>query len=181
VKPWMLVGTRELTTVSPTSIRVFQLAARTAARLGITVKTGAAKGADQLAAEEVLAGGGRVILVLPWGSYEYLWVEKMYYSYPGNVQDITFDERVHATWLQSVESLHPAPATLGRAERKLHARNYGAVEGSEVVVALPTPPERGGTSQAMRIGRYLGIPVFNLSLPQEQDKFSSWLRELRET
>ena len=84
----------------------------------------------------------------------------------------------HADWTQSVYDHHPAGKYLKAGVFCLHARNYGIVAPAQAVIALPRPPEEGGTAQGMRVGRALGLPVFNLNIPEECRTLDHWIDEL---
>ncbi|GEM_PF-2896550 len=156
------IGTRDLEAVPHEALEAFRQAALAAARAGATVVTGAAPGADQLAATLAISLGGRVHLVLPWETYERAWT-RWALAHPGVTRTV-YDPVEHAAWTESVFTHHPAGRRLAHGALALHARNYGIVSGSDLVVALPKDPagRQGGTAQGLRIARALGIPARNL-------------------
>mgnify|MGYP001609557640 CR=1 FL=1 len=170
---YAVIGTRHLAQIHRESLKFFNRAIDWTVAQNAVLVTGGAVGADRLAAERAAGQKGAVDLVLPWFGYELSWVEDFVGHYGGLIQTVTLEPTrlYYQHWMDSVDKYHPASAGLSRWERLLHARNYGIVEGASAVFALPQPPERGGTSQGMRIARGLGIPVFNLSMYEGQEQF----------
>lgn len=174
------IGTRELTRCNPEAVKLFRLAAAVAGKNGHVVKTGAAPGADQLAAETALRNGGKVEIFLPWESYERPWMEHIRSLYGEDMVYVeVYDpdhERTphHEAWAESVNLYHPAAGKLTQGSFKLHARNFGIVvdsstsddpegyETSDFVVALPSP-DGGGTAQGMRVASDYDVRIFDLS------------------
>jgi predicted Rossmann-fold nucleotide-binding protein len=154
------IGTRQLERIPQDALDAYVLAASRCADRGYILATGAAKGADQLAAEACLENGGHVNLYLPWPDYEQGWVWDMQQRYPEMVNAFC---HFSTEALDSVK-LHPYPAKLKEGGIKLMARNYMIVDGCQAVVAIPTPPCKGGTAQGIRIAEHLGIRVHNLSI-----------------
>lgn len=163
------IGTREIATVTPEIQELYTKAAVIAARAGCVVITGAAPGADQLAAEAALSVGGKIKLVLPWKNYERDWVDKIVEHCPSQVEveiyNIVSDKQ--AEWTRSVARYHPTGDKLSAGAFALHARNYGIVCDASTVVAIPNPnkPGGGGTGQGIRIAQAKGIQLFDLSKP----------------
>ena len=135
------------------------------ASLGWDLVTGAAKGADQAFAEGALAAGGRVVLCLPWASYEQAWVLKA--RAKGALVRVLKDSDVDA---YASLKLHPAASRLSDAAKKLHARNYLIAHKAKLVVALPKANQQGGlggTGQGLRIAKDLGIRAVRLDNPED--------------
>lgn len=130
--------------------------AKVCSTLGYTLRSGNATGCDQAFAE----GAERAEIWLPWNDFEIEFQQKHpEHSY---ISISKFDKDAYS----SVEKYHPAPKSLSSGGIKLMARNYRQVVGydapnSEFVVCW-TPTVLGGTGQAIRIARDLGIPIFNL-------------------
>lgn len=150
------IGTRRLEEVSDLAHAVYLDAVELAVGKGEIVRTGAAPGADQIAAMRSLRLGGRVELVLPWHNYEEKWVTEVCEEFFTRVELIVYDYEKHIDWRESVKAYHPAPWALKPYAWKLHARNYGIIEPCEYVVALPGPDRKGGTEQGIRIAKALG-------------------------
>jgi hypothetical protein len=149
------IGTRRVAEVTNSAVELFLGAARAAVAVGFAIRTGAARGADQLAAHAALSNGGRVELVLPWANYESAWRRVVHELYPGKISEEVYNPAVHVAWGDSVVQYHPNPQALTPAARALHARNYGIVEPAAYVVALAAPDRKGGTEQGIRIGQGL--------------------------
>ena len=135
------------------------------AALGWDLVTGAAQGADQAFAEGALAVGGRVVLCLPWASYEQAWVLKA--RAKGALVRVLKDSDVDA---YASLKLHPAASRLSDAAKKLHARNHLIVHKAELVVAFPKANQQGGlggTGQGLRIAKDLGIRAVGFGNPED--------------
>ena len=127
-------------------------------KLGWTLHTGAAQGADQAFANGALSVGGKVNLFLPWYSYEEEWVRE------AAIKGAYVITNLHDTALQSVDKHHPNPKNLSQGVKKLHARNYMIVEDTKFVLAIPSNKiGKGGTGQGMRVASSLGKEVIDLS------------------
>jgi hypothetical protein len=126
------------------------------------IRTGCALGADYASMIGARSGGGNPSLYLPWLSYN------KHLRSPND--DITvYDDRLHQSWTNSVSNFHPAPSRLSQGAFKLMARNYGIIEGADLVIAHPMSlTDLGGTGQGMRIARDLGIPLFNVFSANDQ-------------
>lgn len=142
------------------------------AEQGWTLRTGACKGADQAFAEGAIAGGGPVVLCLPWPSYEFKWVEPML-GRGATRKVLMFPEYddAHKAYYASVDEFHPAPHRLSDTVRKLHARNAMILDEGSFVLAWPKVGARGGlggTGQGIRIAQAAQVPVIRLDLPLER-------------
>ena len=118
------------------------------------ISTGGAFGVD-LAAMQGTAPG-YLTVVLPWESYNLGII-------PAHANRLVFNPRIHSKWADSVNQFHPAPDRLTRGARALHARNYGIVDGANIVVAMPDESGGGGTGQGIRVAKSLGIPVIQIN------------------
>lgn len=145
------------------------------------LRTGAAEGVDQRAANLWLSKGGEVRLYLPWASYEKAWVDSIKKKHLDNLIIEVYDKGLTA-WTESVDKYHPNPNALKDSMRSLHARNYGIVSGCEFVLAFPSPDRYGGwggTGQGMRIADGEGIPCFNCTEEEGRKKFLEFWEELQ--
>jgi hypothetical protein len=174
------IGTRDLKALPAEWVELYRLAVKHVVLLHQDIVTGAAVGADQLAAVTCLELGGQVHLKLPWSTYEAGWVSEMKARFPGQVHLEVYDVQQHPAWAVSVSQYHPAPGNLSRGAFALHARNYGILEAIQNVVALPsTKPGGSGTGQGLRIGRALEKRVFDLSQEthrQQMERITAHLR-----
>lgn len=125
--------------------------------MGWALRTGEAVGADSAFREGVEATGktGEIFTIKPRPDI------------PGSVFDL---RPVHMRMLNSV---HPKPERLSEAGRKLMARNGSQVFGtdfrepSDLVICWTVGGKGGGgTGQAIRLARSVGIPVLDLGLPE---------------
>lgn len=133
------------------------------ARQGWTLYTGAAPGADQAFAEGALSGNGKVVLCLPWPSFEYKWRGSLGKK---EVSTILVDPLRHPEAFASVGKFHPNPEVLKDSMRRLHARNFLIVQPTKFVLAWPRPGKfqgsLGGTGQGIRIAEDLGLTLFRM-------------------
>lgn len=95
--------------------------------------------------------------------------------------------------LKLVDAFHPAPSKLSQYARYLMARNSYQVLGTDLVLKNNTlefsspsdliicwtkdGKEIGGTSQAMRIAKYAGIPIINLGNSKTLEITTNSLRD----
>lgn len=92
-------------------------------------------------------------------------------------------------WLKAiatVDQYHPDPRRLGQMGRKLMARNAMQVLGPNldhpadlIVCWTPGGLLKGGTSQALRIAKDHGIPVFNLGNKEGFDQLVAGLEAIK--
>lgn len=124
---------------------------------GWRLRTGEAVGADSAFREGVEAAGleGEIFTIKPRPDI------------PGSVFDL---RPVHQRMLNSV---HPKPERLSETGRKLMARNGSQVFGtnfrepSDLVICWTVGGKGGGgTGQAIRLARSVGIPVLDLGRPE---------------
>lgn len=166
-----MIGTRDFYRLSLEIRELYQDAAEHAAERGVSVITGAANGADKIAAQYCLDKGGKVTLVLPWADYEREWVDTVMEQYTGQVEMVTYNPNQHHQWTESVAKYHGNVKALTRGMYALHARNYGIIERASSVIAVPSNKiGGGGTGQGIRIAKALGKPVLNLTLKTDFDK-----------
>jgi len=123
-------------------------------RQGHTIATGGAKGVDHAAMHTTEPG--RLEVYLPWENFNHEII-------PKHARRIVYNVFEHPLWAESVAKYHPTPGNLSSVIQKLHARNYGVVEGCALVIALPTAENSGGTGQGIRIARELKIPLIQMS------------------
>lgn len=131
---------------------------------GWILHTGAAQGADQSFAMGAFRAGGRVMLHLPWATYEREWITQMRKHFAHCIRTQVVDDCAqYEKALDSVEAFHPRGAHLGRGPRMLHARNYTILspEPNQFVRFVLAFPENGsgGTMQGVRIADTLSVPV----------------------
>lgn len=166
-EPIAMIGARaeKLAKLDPSWVSLFQRIAIRAAQTGHEVRTGAATGADQMAASIALGAGGCVHLYLPDYRHEQGWVRSMQQLHGKRVSVTVYHPMQHTSWHELARQHHPKPAALRGKAWDLMCRNAGVIEGASHVIALPLweGGRAGGTGFGMDLGRALGIPVWDLS------------------
>jgi predicted Rossmann-fold nucleotide-binding protein len=170
MKTYAGIGSRQL------SEEEWELCFRIGAYLadqGWTLRTGACSGADKAFAEGALSRNGKVILCLPWPSYEWAWVQDA--RARGATSELL--QYWHTDAFASVDEHHPNPGALSDAARKLHARNYLIIHGCRFVVAFPKTKNGrlGGTGQGLRVATSLGIETLRLDEPIDRARVEAKL------
>lgn len=136
---------------------------------GWSLRTGEAIGADAAFREGALEAGhpGDIFTIKPRPDI------------PGSLCDL------RPTHLRMLRSIHPKPDALGPVALKLMARNGSQVFGldftepSDVVICWTKGGRgEGGTGQAIRLARSVGIPVIDLGLPELSGISAQDLRDL---
>lgn len=129
------------------------------AEMGWSLRTGACDGPDQWFANGALKVGGNIVLCLPWGSYEKVWVTSAR-KLGAQVETLTDTDKEA---FEAVEEFHPAAHRLMPAARKFHARNHNILKGASFMVCwTPGGKVSGGTGQALREAISRGVPIRNL-------------------
>jgi predicted Rossmann-fold nucleotide-binding protein len=156
-----IIGTRE-----PDNIRKLfcEALATVLAEEGHIVVSGGADGIDQIALKAAEKAGGETIIFLPWANYN-----------QNSLSDLkghrtVYDSKIHQEWAQSVCKYHPNPSVLTQGSFKLHARNYGIIDSSDLVIAFPSL-SGGGTAQGMRLAEALHKPLYTLCPGDDTDLF----------
>ena len=132
----------------------------TLAEHGWTLRSGHAPGADQAFERGCLQSSrGAMEIYLPWSGFEGQQAASGYYV-------VKNPEAEHVA-----EQFHPAWHKCSQGARKLHTRNVFQVSGadlnlaSDVVICWTRDgKQEGGTGQALRIAKYLNIPIFDLAV-----------------
>lgn len=170
------IGSRDLTKVPEEGIQLYEAVCRYYGSQNWVCRTGAAKDADQTAAELTSEAGGKVWLCLPWYNYEKMWWQELCRQYPKMVK-VDSDNPLDDPKAEAAISLHDNPAALKLGDRKLMARNYRIMDSDgilvEFAIALPRPPAVGGTKHGIKVCSELGIPCFNLSIDSGRKLFIS--------
>ena len=144
--------------------------ARMLARLGCTLRSGAADGADRAFERGCDAAYGAKEIFLPW---------KYFNKHPSRLYFIPEDA------FKIAETLHERFQYLKAPVKRLHARNVLQILGQEIndpvaVVLCWTPGAAivGGTATAIKLAADLEIPVINFARPSYKDELIEHL-ELR--
>lgn len=143
--------------------------------MGWTLRSGGAHGADEAFEDGVQLAENKEIY-LPWGGYNGRVSSKGvfvgYVSTEVQMQAMSIAEECHPNW-----------AACSPGARMMHARNVCQVLGRNLnepikFVCCWTVGGRrgGGTGQALRLATKLGIPIYDLGLPDHMQV----LRDLRD-
>ena len=149
------------------------LAHRLSLNYEVTIATGGAVGIDEAAMRGALIS--RLVVYLPWASYNNYLLPR----YATCV--VAGDAETHPDWFASVENYHPNPRALSRGMRALHARNFGIVSNSRLVLAFPSDDGGGGTGQGIRIAHGEGIPVMQFNRGEQLPAFETLLGDIVDT
>lgn len=158
------IGSRE--TPHEIILRMQTIAAVLASK-GFTLRSGGANGADAAFEYGCDLVRGKKQIFLPWKEFN------------GNNSNIhTVDENA----LKLAAGLHPNWAACSEGARRMHARNCYQVLGfnvlsvddiSKLVICWTRNGSgSGGTGQALRLARKLGVPIYDLGKPQVLDSIS---------
>ena len=148
------IGSRE---TPPTILDLMSRIAKQLGRIGFTLRSGCAEGADS--AFESGADDGRfpMELYIPWRGF-------------GNREVVTL-EAPQVEAYEITEKFHPAWSRLSLGAKKLHARNAHQILGrditnpvlSELVICWTEGGSgKGGTGQALRMAKHYEIPIYDL-------------------
>jgi len=161
----------------PHVLQYMTLVAAGAAQRGWVLRSGGAPGADSAFEAGALQADGAKEIYLPWDGFGGRTAAST--SYPGYFFP---GAPLWGEAAKLAQKYHPAWDRVGRGERALHTRNVFQVLGRDLntpsnFVLCWTDPDRGGTTQALRIARDYEIPIFNLWLAGGQERFEAyWLR-----
>lgn len=140
------------------------------AKAGLTLRSGAADGADMAFEEGCVKFNGDTEIWLPWKGFN------------GHADTGCYPTDAH---FELASKTHPAWANLTRGPRALHARNMGQVLGRDLAtpclfILCWTPDgceseatrkrDTGGTGGAITLASRNGIPVFNLANADALDR-----------
>lgn len=141
-------------------------------RLGWTLRSGGADGADQAFETNILDSEKREIFI-PWNGfngYGQSLEDPGVVFHPGAIPLEKIEVPLRLKALSMVEQVHPAFGKLSLAAKKLHARNAFQVLGRDLktpskflICWTPNGEAVGGTATAIKIAERERIPVFNLA------------------
>lgn len=151
--------------------RKMRSAATSMARMGFTLRSGAAEGADEAFESGAIRGKGSCEIYLPY---------KFFRKHESPLYDQTFEAR------QIAKKYHPKWEVLGNTGRAFMARNAYQILGTD----LKTPVDfvlcwtengkiKGGTGQAMRHAKDLGIKILNFATDSDED-INNYITSLHE-
>ena len=137
------------------------------ARLGYTLRSGGADGADSAfeAGCDIIQGPKEIFL--PWKNFN----NNKSNLYPPTSEAFKMAARYHPAW-----------SRCSRGARLLHARNCHQVLGQDLkspcILIVCWHQNKGGTMQAVRIANDHGISVCNLATPSTCDDLEDILKSL---
>lgn len=173
------IGSRE--TPKETMAVMRQIGARLA-EIGFQLRSGGADGADAAFAQGAQEVAGERVIYLPWPRFNDVVDESavVFDRLPGAPKAMQIGSQFYPRWVGAKQSV-----------KKLMARNVMQVLGSDCmsparfVICWATRPEfdhrgrirdvSGGTGQAVRIAYAHGVPVFNLAVPEHEERIRRWL------
>ena len=137
-----------------------------------TLRSGMAEGADQAFYVGALMQRGKCEIYIPWKGFN-----------GANTECIVAPDLPNYNDAMEVSSqFHPAWDKCSTGAKKLHTRNVYQVAGTDlmtpancVVCWTKNGAEVGGTAQAIRIAKYLEIPVFNLFFDKHLDALNEFV------
>lgn len=152
------IGSRE----TPPNVLQLMVAVATGLKAkGYILRSGGATGADTAFHKGAL---GRAKLYLPWKGYN-------------NCHTDVVSDSVDPIAIELASKYHPAWNKCSAGAKKLHARNMYIVLGKTlnnpvkwIICWTPNGEVTGGTGQALRLAMDLGIPVFNLGVPEMYER-----------
>ena len=154
IKYYAGIGSRE---TPPVIEPMIEEAGRILTKMGYVLRSGGAPGADSMF-ENYHTGDKEIYL--PWHKFNNNGSE--YYL------DV-FDDKIIEKSMEIAKSYHPRWNQLSQAAKKLMCRNTFQVLGPDletpisfIVCWTKSGKIEGGTGQAMRIAKNMGIPIFNL-------------------
>lgn len=178
IQPIYYAGIGSRNTPAPTLSWMQKIAAGLA-RVGYTLRSGAAAGADTAFEQGCDAAQGLKEIWLPWQGFN---------KHPS----LFLPTQAH---VDKAQPLHPKWEGLSQGAKKLHSRNAGQVFGTTLdepvrFVICWTPDgceehatrsyKTGGTGMAISLASLEGIPVFNLAKAGALDRLLAFEPKLKE-
>lgn len=162
------IGSRK----TPRSVQFdMTLIARALEKLGFTLRSGGADGAD-LAFERGVSDPAMKEIFLPWAGFNGSHSKLYHQTEEQAAASMELASKHHPAWPMLVARANgddPVLARKARAAMKLHARNGSQILGADldspvrfVVCWTEDGGASGGTGQAIRLAESLGIPVLSL-------------------
>ena len=140
----------------PEVLEVMEYLGEELARLGYTLRSGGANGADSAFERGCDKANGKKEIFLPWRGFN------------NNPSTLSF---ISEKAIECARYYHPNYSNLSESVKKLMARNGYQVLGRDmytptnfIVCYTPLGTGEGGTGQAIRIAKHSGIPIFDLGM-----------------
>jgi len=150
------------------------------ANKGLILRSGGAEGADEAFEQGCLSVDGQKEIYLPLASFRGKPLNKDGYFYTHDYDHESFTKAKHLA-----ETFHPTWNTLKHVARMFHTRNVHQILGldltvpSEFVVCYDqTDTFSSGTRQALRIAEHVNIPIFNLAVVEQSQKFRDFIKTI---
>lgn len=148
------------------------------ARLGYTLRSGAADGCDMAFEEGCNEVNGNKEIYIAWNGFNNRWPEEGNSVYVSEEQD---------DWAELIASeIHPAWDKCSQGAKKLHTRNVYQVLGQDLstpskFLVCYAPVDRynipkGGTRTAFVLAQKYNIPTFNLAIEKDLTRIEKWLK-----
>jgi hypothetical protein len=151
-------------------LELMEASAAALAKAGWVLRSGAAPGADSAFERGCDLVGGVKEIFVPWRGFE-------------GREQVALAEPSDAAY-EIAERHHPAWGRLKQGAQKLHARNVHQILGANLEKTEPVKfvlcwtkgaQGEGGTGQALRIARGVGVEVFDLADSQVRERIEHWL------
>lgn len=159
----------------PEVLKLMEEIGYTLAKRGWTLRGGYAEGADMAFHIGACMGNGKQENYIPWKGFNG--------ADPKNGTMIIASELPDwPTALSIAKEFHPAWDKCSQGVQKLLARNSFQIGGRDletpvncVICWTPDGAEVGGTAQAIRLAKHIGVPVFNLAIESDLEKLNDFI------
>lgn len=148
-------------------------------KAGWILRSGFADGADNAFARGAEIADGPMELYVPWAGFNHAPTND---SRIINVQEFS---DLHHHMSSVAEHFHPNWEACSPAAKNLHTRNVPQICGADmatpvtcVICWTPNGKSGGGTGQAIRIARSLGIPIFDLFNERDRETLCIFINNI---
>lgn len=136
------------------------------------LRSGGAGGADIAFEIGARRAKGSMEIYVPWKGFNY--EDRARLIGPAHLDVVVNDPLPQARTIAS--HVHPNWGACSEGARKLHTRNVSQVMGMDlsthskaVICWTPNAAGGGGTGQAIRLAKHIGIPVYDLANPLDRN------------
>lgn len=149
------------------------------AKLGLTLRSGAADGSDTAFEKGCISAEGTMEIWMPWKGFN----GRSYFNYLPKDRHYEIAKTIHPIWDK-----------LSRGPKALHSRNVGQILGDDVKTPVAfvlcwtkdgansvktVTSKTGGTGTAIKLASSLNIPVINMYHPEWLEQLKSVLSSLK--